>query len=71
MIDKKWQGKGYGKQAMIKWISEIEKTSIYHSIETLFIDGDVVAEKLYKKFRICERTPEYDDEDELVMYKIL
>ena len=70
MIDKKWQGKGYGKQAMIKWISEIEKTSIYHSIELCFIDGDVVAEKLYKSLGFV-RTPEYDDQDELVMCKIL
>lgn len=70
MIDKNYQGQGYGKQAMETWIDMVKDEASYDSIELCYIEGDLIAEKMYKKLGFI-RKPEKDDEDELVMsYKL-
>lgn len=66
MIDKDYQGQGYGKLAMEKWIAMIKDEGIYSGIELCYIEGDFIAEKMYKNLGFV-RKPEEDDEDELVM----
>ena len=66
MIDKDYQGQGYGNLAMEKWIAMIKDEGIYSSIELCYIKGDFIAENMYKKLGFV-RKPEEDDEDELVM----
>jgi len=66
MIDKNYQDQGYGKVSMELWLSMIKKENRYSAIELCYIENDYIAEKLYKSLGFI-RTPEEDDEDELVM----
>lgn len=66
MIDRNFQGLGYGKEAMKMWIDNIRNERIYDSIELCYIEEDYLAKKIYEKLGFI-RIPEADDEDELVM----
>lgn len=66
MIDKKYQGKGFGKKTMELWLSMIKNEGKYDSIMLCYIEGNLEAEKMYKKLGFV-RCPEEDDGDELVM----
>ncbi len=66
MIDKNYQGQGYGKVSMELWMSMIKKEKQYSAIRLCYIEDDYIAEKLYKNLGFI-RKPEYDDGDELVM----
>jgi len=66
MIDKNYQDQGYGKVSMELWLSMIKKENRYSAIELCYIENDYIAEKLYKSLGFI-RTPEEDDEDELIM----
>ena len=70
MIDKDYQGKGYGKTAIKQWISKIEYENRYDLIMLCYDENDFIAEKMYKSLGFV-RKPEEDDENELVMvYKL-
>lgn len=70
MIDGCYQAKGFGKKAMELWLSMIKLDNKYDSIMLCFVEGDIVAEKMYENLGFI-RSPEDDDGDELVMiYKI-
>ncbi|WP_373897415.1 GNAT family N-acetyltransferase [Haloimpatiens sp. FM7315] len=47
MISEKYQGKGYGKQAMKLWISMIKEKNLYDSISLCYIEGNKPACNLY------------------------
>ena len=66
MIDKNYQGQGYGKVSMELWMSMIKKENRYSAMELCYIEDDYIAEKLYKSLGFS-RKPEDDDGDELVM----
>ena len=66
MIDKNYQDQGYGKASMELWLSMIKKEKEYSTIELCYIEDNYIAEKLYKSLGFI-RTPEEDDEDELIM----
>lgn len=66
MIDKNYQGKGYGKASMELWLSMIKNENRYNAIELCYKENDYSAESLYKGLGFS-RKPEADDEDELVM----
>ena len=70
MIDGRYQGKGFGKKAMEVWLSMIKSDESYDSIDLCFVQGDIIAEKMYESLGFI-RIFEDDDEDELVMsYKL-
>lgn len=70
MIDKNYQGQGYGKAAMRRWIDKIKGEKSYSLIKLCYIEGDIIAEKLYKDIGFIRKFEE-DDGDELVMiYKL-
>lgn len=70
MIDKNYQGQGYGRAAMESWISMIKDENKYNNIKLCYIKDDLVAEKMYKNLGFIRKLEE-DDEDELVMaYKL-
>lgn len=70
MVDKNYQGLGYGRLAIETWMTIIKNENIYDSIELCFLEGDFIAEKMYKKLGFIRKL-ESDDEDELVMtYKL-
>jgi len=66
MIDKNYQGQGYGKVAMELWLSMIRKKGQYSAIELCYIENDYIAEKLYNSLGF-RRKSEDDDGHELVM----
>lgn len=66
MIDKSYQGKGYGKTAIKQWISKIKHENRYDLIMLCYEEGNKIAEKMYKSLGFV-REPEEDDEGELVM----
>lgn len=70
MIDKNYQGKGYGRIAMELWLSMIKAENKYDAIELCYKEDDYIAEKLYLSLGFI-RKPEDDEEEELVMtYKL-
>ena len=66
MIDKNYQGQGYGKESMELWLSMIKNEKEYSAIELSYIEGDYIAEKLYGGLGFVRKL-EDDDGDELVM----
>lgn len=66
MIDKNYQGKGYGKTAIKQWISKIKYENRYDLIMLCYEEENNIAEKMYKSLGFV-REPEADDESELVM----
>jgi len=66
MIDKNYQGKGFGREAMELWMSMIKNEGKYDSIMLCYIEGNILAERMYESLGFV-RCPEEDDEDELVM----
>lgn len=69
-IDRNYQGQGFGKEAMKLWLANISKVNKYSAVELCFIEGDKIAESLYKSLGFV-RKPEEDDGDELVMHYCL
>ncbi len=48
MIDKNYQGQGYGKVSMELWMSMIKRKTDIVTMELCYIEDDYIAEKLYK-----------------------
>lgn len=63
LVDKDFQGKGYGKEALSLWISQQKG---YTSIDLCYKEAAVSAKRLYDQMGFV-RMPELDDEDEWVM----
>lgn len=66
MIDEHYQGLGYGKIAMGIWICNIKREKLYDSIEFCYKEENIMAKQMYEKLGFV-RSPQKDDEDELVM----
>jgi diamine N-acetyltransferase len=65
MIDKKYQGKGYGKAAMREFINFAKKNPECKTLITSFVPGNDSAEKLYRDYGF---TPNGElDGEEIVM----
>jgi diamine N-acetyltransferase len=69
MIDKRFQGKGYGRAAMLLLIDQFEGEFAHPSACLSFVPGNIAAERLYESVGFY-RTGEMD-EDELVMKRAL
>lgn len=65
MIDERFQGRGYGKQAMKLVIERIKNEGKYSKIILCYIDGDEIAKKLYSDLGF-HHTGEVD-ENEILM----
>lgn len=61
MIDRKYQGKGYGTEALRILLSELEKEHKYDCVEVCVKMDDVIALHIYKKLGFADTG--YIDED--------
>lgn len=67
-IDKRYQGKGYGKAATKAVLDAMRKDGRYHKVDLCYIEGNEAAKQLYESFGFAEIDR---DEDEIVMELIL
>lgn len=65
-IDRNFQGKGYGEQAMRLALEEMRRDGQYSGVDLCYIEGDEAARRLYEKLGF-QPTGEVD-EDEIVMH---
>lgn len=65
MISEQYQGQGYGKLAMKQWITFIEESKKYNSIQLCYKEDDIIAKNLYQSLGF-HHTGEID-EDEITM----
>ena len=66
MIDKKYQGKGYGKIALIQVIDYVKSLKMFDEIKTSYVPTDNSAEGFYKNFGFIKSKKvikEFDLED--------
>ena len=66
MIDKKYQGKGYGKIALSQVINYVKSLKIFDEIKTSYVPKDNSAEGFYKNFGFIKSKKiikEFDLED--------
>ena len=69
MIDKRYQGKGYGKKAMKLVLEKLRKERKYEKISLCYCEGDDAARNLYEGLGF-NHTGEAD-EDEIIMELVL
>lgn len=70
MIDKNYQAKGFGREAMIKWLLMVKARKNYGLIMLSYMEENIAAEKMYESLGFIPR-PKEEDEDELLMvYKL-
>lgn len=69
MIDREYQGRGYGKAAMQLWLSMIEREGKYDSIILCYKEGDEPARNLYLGMGFYH-TGEVDEDEVVMKYKI-
>ena len=50
MIDKKYQGRGYGKIALTQVINYVISLKVFRKIKTSFVPGGKFAEEFYRNF---------------------
>ena len=68
MIDKKYQGKGYGKIALTQVIDYVKSFKVFTEIKTSYVPADNSAEGFYKNFgfikskKIIKELSDYLDE---------
>lgn len=65
-IDRNFQRKGYGEQAMRLALEEMRRDGQYSGVDLCYIEGDEAARRLYEKLGF-QPTGEVD-EDEIVMH---
>ncbi len=65
-IDRNFQGKGYGEQAMRLALEEMRRDGQYSGVDLCYIEGNEAARRLYEKLGF-QPTGEVD-EDEIVMH---
>ena len=66
MIDKEYQGKGYGKIALTQVIDYVKSFKVFTDIKTSYVPKDNSAEKFYKNFGFIKSKKiikEFDLED--------
>ena len=66
MIDKKYQGKGYGKIALTQVIDYVKSFKVFTEIKTSYVPTDNSAEGFYKNFGFIKSKKiikEFDLED--------
>ena len=66
MIDKKYQGKGYGKIALTQVINYVKSLKIFDEIKTSYVPKDNSVEGFYKNFGFIKSKKiitEFDLED--------
>tara|TARA_B110000483_G_scaffold97032_1_gene119216 strand:- start:426 stop:884 length:459 start_codon:yes stop_codon:yes gene_type:complete len=66
MIDKKYQGKGYGKIALTQVIDYVKSLKVFDEIKTSYVPAENDAEGFYKSFGFTEAEgiiKEFDLED--------
>ena len=66
MIDKGYQNKGYGKEAMKTVLEYIKSNPIFETIHLSTVPDNDIAIKLYKNFGFLP-TGEVDDDGEIIM----
>ncbi|MDQ3635590.1 MAG: GNAT family N-acetyltransferase [Acidobacteriota bacterium] len=66
MIDEKFQGKGFGKQATLKLIEKMGEYEDCDAVYLYFVDGNKGAEKLYSNIGFV-RTGVTDEDGEIEM----
>ena len=54
MIDKKYQGKGYGKIALTQVIDYVKSLKVFDEIKTSYVPAENDAEGFYKSFGFTE-----------------
>jgi len=69
MIDEKYQGKGYGKAAIISAIELIKENKDCHEISLSYVPGNTCAEEIYKKVGF-KPTGEVDGIEIVMLLKI-
>ena len=67
-IDERYQGKGYGKEATKMILNAMRVDGKYKKVDLCYIDGNKVAEKLYRSVGFVEIER---DGDEIIMELIL
>ena len=67
-IDRKFQGKGYGRVATQLVLDDMKKDGKYNKVILCYIEGNDAAQKLYKSFGFVEIDR---DEDEIIMELVL
>ena len=68
-IDERYQGRGYGIEAVRQILERLEIDGRYHKVYICYIDGNDAAKRMYEKLGF---QPNGDrDGDEIVMEKIL
>jgi len=50
MIDKKYQGKGYGNMALTPVINYVKSLKVFYNIKTSIVSGENCAEGFYRNF---------------------
>lgn len=68
MIDERYQGKGYGKEAVKTVLDAMKADGKYHKVVLCYIEGNEAAKKLYESFGFTETDRE---EDEIMMELLL
>ena len=71
MIDKKYQGKGYGKIALTQVIDYVKSFKLFNEIKTSYVPTDNSAEGFYKNFGFIKSKKVIKDSDEIVMKYLL
>lgn len=64
LIDKRFQGKGYGTAATKLVLDRMKEDGKYHKVVLCYIEGNDAAKKLYERFGFIEIDR---DEDEIIM----
>ena len=70
MIDKKHQGKGYGKLALAKLIETIKEKFEYIEIYLSYVPENIIADKLFSSFGFV-KTGEYSDDECIAVLRFL
>ena len=68
MIDERYQGKGYGKEAVKTVLDAMKADGKYHKVVLCYFEGNEAAKKLYESFGFTETDRE---EDEIMMELLL
>jgi len=66
-IDERYQGKGYGKQATLLLLKEMEQEHRFDRIVLCYIEGNEIAEKMYLELGFVHTGER--DLDEIIMEK--
>ncbi|MGH4121537.1 MAG: GNAT family N-acetyltransferase [Clostridium sp.] len=65
MIDEKYQGKGYGKFALVELLNKMKNENDFNEIWLSFHPESIVADRLYSSFGFKPRITGLESEDEV------